>query len=159
MHRCCLATGLLAAMLLSGCGQRIPASVLPALEKADKFELYSLDPTPTTEIPAVNFHDWAILGSTEVDKADVRKRLVAALKKAAAENEGIAAGCFNPRHGIRVIHGGKTYDLVICFECYSVIVYIDDVRKESFLITDSALDTFNKVLTDAKVKLPEGAED
>lgn len=158
MQHSYLGTALLAALLLTGCGgQKIPAPVLTALEKGDKFELYSLDPTPTTEIPPDNFHDWAILGSTKVDKADVRKGLIAALKKAAAENDGIAAGCFNPRHGIRVVHDGKTFDLVICFECLSVIVYIDDARKEAFLITNSAQALFNKVLADAKVKLPAAA--
>lgn len=149
----------LAVVLLAGCGQKIPEPALTALEKGDKFELFSLDPTRTTEKPPNNFHGWEILGSTKVDKADVRKKLVAALKKAAAENDGVAAGCFNPRHGIRVVHEGKTIDVVICFECYSASVYADDGRKEGFLITESAQATFNKVLTDAKIKLPKAADD
>lgn len=158
MQRYLCVTGLF-VVLLAGCGQKIPEPALTALEKGDKFELFSLNPARTAEKPPNEFHGWEILGSTKVDKADVRKKLVAALKKAAAENDGVAAGCFNPRHGIRIVHGGKTIDVVICFECYSASVYIDDERKDSFLLTDSAQATFNKVLTDAKVKLPKSEDE
>src|SRR4051794_13315589 len=150
----------IAMSLLVGCGQKIPQPALTALEKGKKFELYSLSPEhfAADKLPPKHFHSWEVLGSTKVEKADVRQKLVAALKKAAAENDGVAAACFNPRHGIRVVHDGKTIDLVICFECYSASVYIDDERKDSFLLTNSAKDTFDKVLTDAKVKLPQSAE-
>src|SRR5262245_57933232 len=121
----CNAVGVGLVLLLAGCGQKIPEPALSALEKGDKFELYSLDPRPTEGEPPNAFYEWENLGSTKVTKADVRKKLVAALKKAAADNDGIAAGCFNPRHAIRVVHEGKTIDLVICFECLSVTVYVD----------------------------------
>jgi hypothetical protein len=49
--------------------------------------------------------------------------------------------------------------VVICFECYSASVYIDDEGKDGFLITDSAQAAFDKALTDAKVKLPKAADD
>lgn len=35
------------------------------------------------------------------------------------------AACFDPRHGVRAVHGGHTVDLVICFECLSLKVYRD----------------------------------
>jgi hypothetical protein len=146
--------------LLWGCGQKIPEPALTALGKGEKFELFSLSPEHFTEDkrPPNHFHGWEVLGSTKVEKADVRKQLVAALKKAAAENDGVAAACFNPRHGIRVVQEDKTIDLVICFECYSTTVYVDDVRKDSFLLTDSAKAAFDKVLQNAKVPLPKKDE-
>jgi len=142
---------------LTGCstGGEIPADVKAALEKADSWELYSLDPEQRKDPPKVAFHDWRVLGKTTVQDADARKRLLAALEKGAKENDGTVAGCFNPRHGIRVKSGDKTIDLVICFECYSAAIYTGDEKTGSFLTTRSPQPELNKVLTAAKVPLPK----
>jgi hypothetical protein len=117
--------------------------------------LYSLDPDPGKNPAENGFHGWKVLGKTAVKDADVRQKLVAALEKAAADNDGMAAGCFNPRHGIRVTHGDKTLDFVICFQCFQVEVYAGDQRAKGFLITDAPKTVFNKVLEEAKVPLPK----
>ena len=44
-------------------------------------------------------------------------------KGAAEQDQNVKAGCFRPRHGIRVTLDGKTSDFVICFECWQVKVY------------------------------------
>jgi hypothetical protein len=90
-----------------------------------------------------------------VKVAEDRNRLATAFKKGVAENKGIVANCFNPRHGIRVTHDGKTVDFVICFECFQVQAFVDDKPVSGFLITDSPAAEFNGVLKDAKVPLAE----
>ncbi|MBA4066816.1 MAG: hypothetical protein C0501_24530 [Isosphaera sp.] len=87
--------------------------------------------------------------------ADTRKKLVAAFKKGVADNTGIAAACFNPRHGIRVTSDKKTVDFVVCFECFSVKSYADGKDAGGFLITKSPQKAFDAALTDAKVPLAE----
>ncbi|HKA06571.1 MAG TPA: hypothetical protein VKD71_04890 [Gemmataceae bacterium] len=124
------------------------------LEKADKFELLSLNPEYLKEKPADGFHGWGVLGRTTVKDADVQKTLLAALEKGVEENKGEVARCFNPRHGIRVTHGDKTADFVICFECYQVKAFVGEEGKKDFLVTRSPQPAFDKVLTDAKVPLP-----
>jgi hypothetical protein len=136
----------------------IPEAPRVALEKAGQIELYSLDPSRSDEKPKDDFHGWKVLGKTTVKSADTLKTLVAALKKGVAENEGIVAGCFNPRHGIRVTHDGKTVDFVICFECYQVAVYVDGKREKGFLVTRSPQPAFDKVLKDVGVPLAKKAE-
>ena len=162
----------------------VSAQVKAALEKREPWELFSLDPDqgesapsaspppapapedpvaaapqPATPVPAPvaadAFHGWKVLGKTTVKDAEVRKRLVAAFLQGVAENEGVSAGCFNPRHGIRMVHDGRTIDLVICFECYQVAAYVGDTRVPGCLITRSPQPTFGGVLKDAKVPLPE----
>jgi hypothetical protein len=66
-----------------------------------------------------------------------------------------AKKCFEPRHGVRAMAGGKTVDLVICFACSEVQVWSDDGKdlEGLALIGDSAQAAFDKVLTDAKVPL------
>jgi hypothetical protein len=134
-------------------GAEIPADVRSALAKADSWELYSLDPEQRKDPPKATFHDWRVLGKTTIKDADTRKRLLVALEKGAKDNDGTVAGCFNPRHGIRVKSGDKTIDLVICFECYSAAIYTGDEKTGSFLTTRSPQPALNKVLTDAKVPL------
>jgi hypothetical protein len=137
-------------------GNKIPDDLRALLEKADQFELLSLSPEEPKEKPKDGFHGWRVLGQTTVKDAETRNKLLAALEKGVAENKGEVARCFNPRHGIRVTHDGKTADLVICFECLQVKAFAGD-RGHDFLVTRSPQPTFDAVLKEAKVPLPEPA--
>jgi hypothetical protein len=142
---------------LAGAGDPIPADFKKALENAKSLELYSLDPSTPTKKGDANFHDWKILGKTEV-KNEALKKLVTAFKRGAAEqNQNISAGCFRPRHGIRAQYKGKTHDFVICFECIAVMLYLDKDKKSTggFGVSRSPAPVFNHILTDAKVQLPK----
>src|ERR1700722_14232822 len=101
-------------------GDKIPTAARTILDKAESFELYSIDPVKPDKKPKDDFLGWKVLGKTAVKDADVRKKLIEALAAGAAENKGEVADCFNPRHGIRAKFDGKTVDLVICFECNQV---------------------------------------
>ncbi len=136
----------------------IPAEPLKALQEGKSFELFSLDPKEPPPKDGEKFHGWQILGSTKLE-ADKAKLLVEALEAGVAENnDGIAAACFNPRHGIRVVLDGKTYDFVICFECYQVAWHVGEEKSGSFLTTASPQAKFDAVLKEAKVKLPAAKE-
>lgn len=139
-------------------GNVVPAAVREALAGAKSLELYSLDPSHQEEVPKDNFHDWKILGKTSIEDAGQRKQLVSALQNGVAESFGAAAACFNPRHGIRALHEGKTVDLVICFECFQVQIYVGD-EQDSVLLTDSPQSVFDKLLSDAGVPLAKPAEE
>ena len=133
------------------------------LEKAAEWDLLSLDPHDKRPRRTDGFHDWKILGRLSVKDPGTRDRLLAALGKGVAEAEakkrGESArglirehGCFQPRHGIRATHAGKTADLLICFECTPVYVFIGDEMEVHFT-TGSTQDTFDGVLKDAMVPL------
>lgn len=157
------------ALTACGADNKIPADVLTALEKADSFELYSLDPSrepagsdeeaAASKADPNKFQGWKILGSTTVKAAGDRTKVVTALKKGVAENDGMVAACFIPRHGIRVQHGGKVFDVVICFQCMSANTFVDDKPTAGFLVTGSPQPAFDAVLTAAKVPLPKKAAD
>jgi hypothetical protein len=140
---------------------RIPEEVERLFDKAERFELYSLDPENEFGKGAREkdgFHGWKVLGMTEVKGEADRKRLVDALRLGAEDNFGMVAACFIPRHGIRLKGGGKTVDLVICFQCLSVQVFEDAKRKEGFLTTGEPQEVFDAVLKAAGVKLPKPAK-
>jgi hypothetical protein len=161
----------------AGGGRPIPAEVLTALEQGDSFELFSLDPlapdvlnTPAdtengepppeqTESNRIDqrphFHGWIVLGGTKIDDKTKRQAVLSALTKGVAENEGVAAACFIPRHGLRAKLNGKTYDVVICFHCLSGQTYVDDERGSGFLTTGSPQPALDQALQDAGIQLPE----
>jgi hypothetical protein len=161
MPRSFLALVLVTAIpVIVGCagkptGSKIPETAAAALEKAVQFELLAIDPKHQDEKPKDDFHGWRILGRTTIKDANTRKKLVAALKQGAAENDGIFANCFNPRHGIRVTHEGKTIDFLICFECLQVQVYTDKLRDGGFLTISSPQPLFDEVLRQAGVSVTE----
>ena len=157
---CAAAALALLAVGASGCraaGNDLPKDVRAVLDNADRFELLSLDPTRQKEKPKDDFHGWKVLGKTEVKDAPTRKKVVAALYKGVADSDGTVAACFNPRHGIRATHDGKTVELVICYECLSMQCFLGETRSGA-LTTRSPQKTFDQVLTAAKVPLPPKSE-
>ncbi len=136
---------------------KIPDELRAALLKPDVFELYSLNPSRRIDKEKIKeedlLHGYEIYGKLPVKDADTQKKLVTAFQKGVDANKGEVAACFNPRHAIRVKRIDKVYDFVICFQCSSVNVYVDGKQTKGFLITDLPADTFNKILTDAKIKI------
>src|SRR5262249_37945696 len=86
---------------------KVPDDARLIVEKAEEIELLSIDPARPVEKPKTDFHGWKVLGKTVIKDAEVRKKLVAAMKKGVEETKGQVAICFNPRHGIRASHDGK----------------------------------------------------
>lgn len=147
----------------------MPAEAQAILEKATPYELLSLEPSGSDDDEdkdkkVEKFHGWRVLGKTAVKEADARKTVLTALVKGMAENDGSAAKCFNPRHGLRAVHDKKTVDLVICFECLQVEVYVDGKQvhpagaRGPFLTSESPQPTLDMLLKDAKVPLARKPE-
>jgi hypothetical protein len=109
---------------------KVPEKAAAILGGAEAIELYSLEPD---EQAAKNwkgntFRGWPVLGKTALKDAKQRQQVLDALDEAVGT--GAMAKCFDPRHGIRATHGGKTVDLVLCFECGQVYVYFDPKKSE-----------------------------
>jgi hypothetical protein len=110
-------------------GQDVPAAEADVLRQATALELLALsfDAPTTPELLAdpQRFHGFEVLGRTTVTDEATRTQALDLIGRACRENDGMIAACFSPRHGVRAVHGGRTVDLVICFECYSLHVYAD----------------------------------
>ena len=137
---------------------KIPDQAREILEKASQFELLSIGTDPSAKKPREDFQGWPVIGKSTVEDPNIRKRLVAALEKGVEENKGEVMKCFNPRHGIRATHDGKTVDFVICFECFQALVYVTGEKEQRFLITASPAPVFNQTLQHAKVPLAREPE-
>ncbi|WP_417378291.1 hypothetical protein [Gimesia sp.] len=157
---------LILLLLLMGCtsdrpplepsGAKLPKEAAAVLQEAPEWELFSLDPGIEENLDNTSrFHGWKILGSTQITDVTTRENLLQSLEASIAANPGMAALCFAPRHGIRVKYKEQQHDFVICFECYRAIRYSDNEQREGFNPTDAPVAAFNRVLTEAKVPLPE----
>ena len=150
-----------------------PGDSRRVLEESDKLALFSVSPTPgdydelINSPPTLKFHDHRILGQT-IRSGEAKAALLASfydglvLPRSKPSRESsfpanlkqIGLGCFNPRHGIRAVSGGKTVDLLICFECRKFEVYENGkLVQQKGLSTDAAQPYFNSVLTQARVPL------
>ena len=134
----------------------IPRVAASAMRDADSFELLSLHPEPGR--PDAAFHGFAVLGRAPVSDAATRRRLFDALQSGARWNVPLPALCFSPRHGIRATAGGRTVDLVICFECSQVKVWQGDRPAGMFIVSQSPQPAFDQALRDAGLPLAPGDE-
>lgn len=109
------------------------------LKNAESFELLALDPGYDTRKSDRHddeyFRDFLILGSQLLEKKQEQYDVLSALYQGITENDGIAAMCFDPRHGVRAKKGDATVDLVICFECLQIYVY--NTAGERTMVTTS----------------------
>lgn len=109
-------------------GGDVPPREAALLRDAPALELLALDPAPPTpeqlRDPA-RFHGYGVLGRAVVTDPAKRLALLDLLARSGKENDGTAAACFNPRHGVRAEVGGHTAELVICFECLTWKVFGD----------------------------------
>jgi hypothetical protein len=134
---------------------KLSAKVRRTLDKADSFDLYSLEPEVTPEqAKGEKLHDWPMLGKTTVSDPQKKKELFERLDAAIAEPGKGGAKCFQPRHAIRVDYHGDLVELLICFECGWVYVYVNGEQQHPHEEVDRAVQpAFDDVLRDAGVPL------
>jgi len=115
---------LLAAPVL-GCGS-LPDSAVAVLDRPDSFQILALEPHPTGEAqPGVErFHGHGVLAKADVADPKARERIVDIVNRGVRKG-GTQAKCFNPRHGVHAVQGGRAVDLVICYECSALEVVED----------------------------------
>lgn len=142
-----------AACFAAGCGQQDPsAQALSAITNADKIEIYSLAAGDMIDFRASHpeedlFYGNLILGNAEVSEPSTRAQLISAFQEGIDEAPDGPALCFYPRHGLRIHNGDEVIDLVICFECWTVDVFLNGSNKADswFVIAESPKDVFDQI--------------
>ncbi|MGC4046024.1 MAG: hypothetical protein QM758_19710 [Armatimonas sp.] len=161
--------------------QEIPAAVKEVWDAAETWTLYSLAPEqklpavpdaargttkakpnkkPAAKPPAKKrdaeppFHGVVVLGKRELKKEDAIATSLKEAIYASIEKSGKPARCFIPHHGIRAVVGDKTVDLVICFTCHYMDIYVNGEKLGNRLVIDPAPFTaFDQALTEAQVPM------
>lgn len=119
--------------------------------------LYSIDPVsnwPAEKTPeGETFHKYAVLGKLGVRDDRTRKQIADSINDAVAKRSDSQLKCFEPRHGLRATANGETRDFLICFECLNMSVYGRGGVQTGTTITADPKPLFNKILSDAGIKL------
>jgi hypothetical protein len=141
---------LLLGIVLVGCA-RVP---IPIADAPEQLTLYSID--GRDDIPArrpktaESFLGYHVLGKVDVTDAEQRKQIMRAVRLGIARSDGRVAKCFWPRHALRAVSNGTTFDYVICFECYQIQHHLDGQFKTA-PTTRQPQAVLNKHLTEAGV--------
>ena len=139
-------------------GRIVYQNTVTSVSDPDKLILYSLEfhedyiqkGIPDAE---EKFRGIPVLGKVEITDPVKRKEIIAALNISKAEGKHFAK-CFYPRHGVRVVEGGREVDHVICFECHYLRIYLNGAIKQLAVpISRHAQPVFNKTLDEAKVPI------
>jgi hypothetical protein len=139
---------------------RIPDAVERLLDKADTFELYSLDGDTDKNgkfVPAKDgFHGCKEVGKIEVKDKAKRQQIADAVRLGAEDNPGYWKPPRIPHHALRLKEGEMTIDLVFGFQDYSVQVFENGEKKKGFATSPDPQKLFDAMLTEGGIKLPKG---
>lgn len=101
------------------------------------------------------FRGYPILGQVDLSGADTAEQFLVMLEDRIGSEQGLIAGCFIPRHGLRVVRDGRVTDYVICFQCTNFEWYVggaeDRVGQQS--ISAKYGPVFSQPLIDAGIEL------
>ena len=111
--------------------------------RGEKVTLYSLEPKESID-GSGKFHGYRILKETQIDGSSRQSLLKRSLTNGMVGSHG--AACFNPRHGLRIVDGEKTVDVVICFECGNFVTHYDGKTGEGSVESSLAKFFYNQLL-------------
>ena len=137
-------------------GSLMPEQGWNALIKGTDCVVYSLDPDLDFKYGNQNktgirtFQGWKVLNELRPTMA-TRYELAESLARASMPLNVVPVDCFNPRHGIRSMRNGKTYDFVICFQCNSYHVYVDSNLAAMVPLSKQPRGLFNAKVTDVSL--------
>src|SRR5262245_49018124 len=138
----------------------LPAEAKEGLAKAETIELFLLDrQRKPTDMDAAKQKDrfcgWGVRSSVKVTDKGKRKELVASIQKAVADSSATEKRmCFYPHHGLRAVGSGKTVEMVICFQCRQIKVYVDKEALDTVVTTRDPEDILDKLLEGKKAPVP-----
>jgi hypothetical protein len=99
------------------------------------------------------FHDYRVLGRTEIKDSKRKAELLAALYRGVEDRRASPAACFDPRHGIIAVAGTNRVELLICFHCNQGQEYSASGQRGFLIGKGTARELFNRTLTEAGVPL------
>lgn len=133
----------------------LPSSMRRTLERADEFELLSLDPElPESEGRSGElFRGHHVLGRVAVAEPGAREQILGAVYGSVSD-PGFRLTCFRPRHAIRAVRGDRVVDVVVCFECLRGIAY-EGEKQADFTLTHAGAARLTEFLSERGVEVRE----
>lgn len=130
------------------------AEIEQALANVKEWELLSIEPLPVENSPS-NLQGHEILGKMISKDLKLFANLFASM-----EDQTAAKACaFSPRHAVRAVAENRRFEILICFECGDVWVFVDgSLRNRSIGISKDLETTLDATLKSAGVPLAAKGE-
>ena len=128
----------------------LPPPVRPVLEGSRRLEVLALDPFRISAADVAagvveQVHGYQVLARADVSDPALREEVLALVQGSIAAWAGGDAPCFNPRHGLRAERGGVVVELLLCFECSALQVYLDGRFTAGATTTGDAVGRLNEI--------------
>jgi hypothetical protein len=141
----------------------IPDGAARALASASKVTLYSLEPWAKA-----GTREHLVLGQVDLTGAAAAKAVAAFQSTVASKvlcsgffrrechTAGVAL-CFNPRHELRVVANGQSYEFLLCYQCHRMEVFQNGRPVAALAVTGSPK-VLNDLLEQANIPLAKSAD-
>lgn len=133
-------------------GDEVSQESRDILFQATSFELVAVNPdwpTEETRQDPSTLHGYTVRGRATIEDRQTRLDLLSALAQGARENDSMVAACFNPRHALIAQSGGKTCEILICFECLTFQIWDGTTRIETVDLSETPCRTFDRIFAEA----------
>lgn len=124
---------------------------LQVLKNANVGILYSLEPSNSES----GFHNFKVLGSITVTSTEAKVVITEFLRAIESYNNGPVAGCFNPRHGLRLEVNGLNYDFLLCYQCAQMLAIDSKGNEAWFELGREKNSILDELLKKRKIPLSE----
>jgi hypothetical protein len=135
---------------------RLPEELGKALDAPASVILYSIQPSTW---PHGSFYHFSVLGHVELH-GDQASQAIKEFRNSAVNmmagvwsDERIDNCVISPRHALRVVSEGHTYDFLLCYECHQLEVFRDGKEVTFIAGTTGEPQVLNGLLTAAKIPL------
>ena len=130
-----------------------PSAVSELFYEADSVELLSLIPDDQSPSEMKKFHGYPILGSVTLTDKQHLGKMAQELDRAVETNDSFGVRCFWPRHGLRGTVDGKSVELLICFQCHKLNVYVKGEYTQTIEMDSRVKPIFDAPLVDAGIEI------
>lgn len=130
----------------------LPLGTHEILSGAKELEVFAIHPYPPLIKDdglenAPRLEGYAVISQAKVNDSKQRKEVVSTIYSGIESSDGSSAMCFKPRHGLKASAGGKVLTMLICYQCSSIRISIDD-HTETILTGASGQLPLTKIWAD-----------
>lgn len=135
---------------------KLPADFESALMSASTATLYSIQPYGGPDVPELDFHGHHQLGHLDLQGAQAKEAISTVREAISSGKANTYSMCvINPRHGLRIVSQGNTYDFLICYECRQLEIFKNGKEAKFNGIIGGKPDDLNNILTKGNIPLAD----
>ena len=136
LRRCAVFLAMAAVVSLAfACGNTLPAPAASVFDAAEELEIFTIQSTMETQGEPFPPDTILLQGHRVVASAIVKdsaqRQEITRIVNSGIDPDTFPASCFIPRHALRAKRAGKVVELVICYQCQQIQIFVNGSRIET----------------------------